>query len=225
MTLKNQEEMFLIRIISLLILLNIHSVIHSQKVAPRFFFSEKILSEKVDSLELAFSTNKLLYEKFKLPTLVALSYYPELSDTKIYFKRKKISSTMAAIPKGLNVFRRKGKRKYCIKFNDYPSAEIQADSIPFNAQIGVIGHELANIVEYETKSSLAIIAIGLKYWNKKFKRKFEKATDQRTIEHGLGWQCYDFAVFAFQYKNASAKYLKHKKDIYMSPEEIKQGLD
>jgi len=212
--------MFRILIISIIVLYN--SVVLSQTKAPRFF-SEKILNSKIDSLK-RYSNNKELSAKYELPTLIALSYYPELSDTKIIFKRRKLSSTMAARPKGLNTFRGKKKRKYIILINDTPSAEIPTDSIPFNAQVGVIGHELAHIVEYEAKSSWKILGIAFKYGNKKFKSEFERATDQRTIDHGLGWQCYDFAVFAFQYKNASDNYKEHKKRTYMGPEEIKNAI-
>ena len=120
----------------------------SQQKAPRFF-SEIIMSKQIDTLRYQFSDNKLFYEKYELQTLIALSFYPELEDTKISFRRRELNSTMAARPKGIEVFRSKGKRHYIIYINDFPSVKIPPDSIAFNALVGILGHELAHILEYE----------------------------------------------------------------------------
>ena len=192
----------------------------AQQKAPRLF-SEMIMSQQIDTLRFQYSNNKFLYEKYELQTLIALSFYPELKNTKISFKRRELKTTMAARPKGIEVFRGKGKRHYIIYINDFPSAEVSPDSISFNAQVGVIGHELAHIVDYEQVSSLKMLYIGISYFNKKFKRKFERATDLRTINHGLLWQSYDFALYVHNSKNAPAEYITYKKEFYMSPKEIK----
>ena len=193
----------------------------AQQKAPRLF-SKIIMSQQIDTLRSQFSNNKFLYEKYELQTLVALSFYPELKKTKISFRRRELKTTMVARPKGIEVFRGKGKRHYIIYINDFPSVKVSPDSVSFNAQIGVIGHELAHIVDYEKTSSLKIFYIGLSYFNKKFRAKFERATDLRTINHGLLWQCYDFALYVHNSKNAPAEYITYKKKFYMSPKEIKE---
>jgi hypothetical protein len=193
----------------------------AQQKAPRLF-SAIIMSQQIDTLRSQFSNNKFLYEKYELQTLVALSFYPELKNTKISFRRSELKTTMVARPKGMNVFRGKGKRHYIIYINDFPTAKISPDSVSFNAQIGVIGHELAHLVEYENTSSLKMLYVGLSYFNKKFRAKFERATDLRTINHGLLWQCYDFALYVHNSKNAPAEYITYKKKFYMSPKEIKE---
>ena len=180
------------------------------------------MSQQIDTLRSQFSNNKFLYEKYELQTLVALSFYPELKNTKISFRRRELKTTMVARPKGIEVFRGKGKRHYIIYINDFPSVKVSPDSVSFNAQIGVIGHELAHIVDYEKTSSLKIFYIGLSYFNKTFRAKFERATDLRTINHGLLWQCYDFALYVHNSKNAPAEYITYKKKFYMSPKEIKE---
>ena len=192
----------------------------AQQKAPRLF-SKIIMSQQIDTLRSQFSNNKFLYEKYELQTLIALSFYPELKNTKISFRRKELKTTMAARPKGIEIFRVKGKRHYIIYINDFPSAKVSPDSVSFNAQVGIIGHELAHIVEYEKFSSLKIVYVGLSYFNKKFKTKFERATDLRTINHGLLWQCYDFALYVHNNKNTPAEHITYKKQFYMSPEEIK----
>ncbi len=192
----------------------------AQQQAPRLF-SEIIMSQQIDTLRSQFSKNKLLYEKYELQTLIALSFYPELQKTKISFRRRELKTTMAARPKGIEIFRSKGKRHYIIYINDFPSVKVSPDSVSFNAQVGIIGHELAHIAEYAQISSLKIVYVGLSYFNKKFKAKFERATDLRTINHGLLWQCYDFALYVHKSKNTPAEYITYKKQFYMSPEEIK----
>ena len=193
----------------------------AQQQAPRLF-SKLIMSNQIDTLRSQFSNNKFFYEKYELQTLVALSFYPELKNTKISFKRRELKTTMVARPKGINVFRAKGKRHYIIYINDYPSSKVSPDSVSFNAQIGVIGHELAHLVDYEQTSSLKMLIVGFSYLNKKFRTKFERATDLRTINHGLLWQCYDFALYVHNSKNAPAEYITYKKKFYMNPNEIKE---
>ena len=180
------------------------------------------MSQQIDTLRSQFNNNKFFYEKYELQTLVALSFYPELKDTEISFRRRKLKTTMVARPKGMNVFRGKGKRHYIIYINDFPSAKISPDSVSFNAQIGVIGHELAHLVEYQNISSLKMLYVGLSYFNKKFRAKFERATDLRTINHGLLWQCYDFALHVHNNSIAPTEYINYKKNFYMSPKEIKE---
>ena len=193
----------------------------AQQQAPRLF-SDVIMSQQIDTLRLQFNNNKFFYEKYELQTLVALSFYPELKDTEISFRRRKLKTTMVARPKGMNVFRGKGKRHYIIYINDFPSAKISPDSVSFNAQIGVIGHELAHLVDYENISSFKILYAGLSYLNKKFRAQFERATDLRTINHGLLWQCYDFALHVHNNSIAPTEYINYKKNFYMSPKEIKE---
>ena len=193
----------------------------AQQQAPRLF-SKLIMSNQIDTLRSQFNNNKFLYEKYELQTLIALSYFPELKNTKISFRRREFRTTMAARPKGIEVFRAKGKRHYIIYINDYPSSKVSPDSVSFNAQIGVIGHELAHLVDYEQTSSLKMLIVGFSYLNKKFRTKFERATDLRTINHGLLWQCYDFALYVHNSSVAPTEYINYKKKFYMSPKEIKE---
>ena len=190
--------------------------------APRLYDDIKWTSKK-DSLKKTV-TNKEIMAVYELETYMALMHYPELKDTKITIKSKDLNSTMVARPKGLNVFRRKGKRKYIIYINNTPSVKVPVDSVSFNAKIGVIGHELGHVLDYDNKSSLRIIFNGFGYSNKKFRAKFERATDQRTIDHGLGWQCRDWSYYVYHYKNTPPEYLEYKKKIYMSWEEIEKQL-
>ncbi len=198
-------------------------IIGQRVVAPRLY-SEIKLQPKKDSLMQSVGKNKEFLVGYDLISLVALTHFPELKDAKILFKSKSINSTMQAKPKGLNVFRRKGKRKYVVIINTI-NPKVPLDSISFNAKIGVLGHELAHIIDYESKNFWQIIGIGLRYGNKKYRAKFERATDQRTLDYGLKWQSYDFSTYVFKYNQNNTKYLEYKKKVYMTPEEILLQLD
>jgi hypothetical protein len=192
-------------------------------VAPRLY-SEIKLQPKIDSLIKENGTNKEFLKGYELISLVALMHFPELKDTKIVFKSKSINSTMQAKPKGLNILRRKGKRKYVVIINTI-NPKVPLDSISFNAKIGVLGHELAHIIDYENKNTWQIIGIGLRYGNKNYRAKFERATDQRTLDAGLKWQIYDFSTYIFKYNQNNPKYLEYKKKVYMTPDDILLQLD
>ncbi|CAG5076878.1 peptide chain release factor-like protein [Parvicella tangerina] len=209
--------------IALLVALSINAF-GQELQAPRLY-SEVIWAAKIDSLRKAVGEHKTFIPEYELASLVALMHYPELKDTKIEFKTKSLSSTMAARPKGLNVFRRKGKRLYVVIINNTEDVKVPVDSVSFNAKVGVIGHELAHILDYESKCSLRVMGNGIGYSSKKFRARFERATDQRTIDHGLGWQCYDWSHYVYHYKHTPKEYLEYKKKTYMSYEEIQEQLN
>ena len=68
-------------------------------------------------------------------------------------------------------------------------------NLPFNSQVGVIGHELSHTVYYLNRNFVQITGVGIHYFFPKFRGRFEKDTDIRTINHGMGWLLYDFAKF------------------------------
>ena len=86
------------------------------------------------------------------------------------------------------------------------------------------GMKNVHIVDYETKSSLSILGNGIGYVSHNFRRKFETATDQRTIDHGLGWQAFDWSFFVYHYKNVPQDYLDYKKSIYMGYDSIEKQI-
>ena len=107
----------------------------------------------IDSLEQNFGQEKVFVPRYKTASLVALSYYPELKETDIEFVHQKLTTTLAARPRMGSVFKKAGKRRYQIFINNHESCEIPLHAAPFNAQVGVIGHELAHIVDYEKRST------------------------------------------------------------------------
>lgn len=181
----------------------------------------------VRSIDAAFSSNNNYFTiegvpaKYANQFKIASSFYPELLNCKVQLEFKKISTTMVAQPKMNSIFG--GKHNYTLAINTFGAFEgILFQDIPFNAQIGLICHELAHVLDYENKKSAQIISTGLKYLTKKGKHNYEKFIDYLTIKKGLGWQLYDWAKYAMYDSKATDEYKQFKKDTYMEPEEIEQ---
>ncbi len=180
--------------------------------------------EQRDSLISALGENKIFVEEFLNPTLIALSYYPELRDTPIEFKLSKERTTMAARPVPMSMLL---KRRYIILINDDEDFEgIHLGQVPLNAQVGIIGHELAHIADYENQNFFGVMGTLLRYSSASRKALFERQIDKATIERGLGWQLHDWAEFSLDAANSSTpEYIEFKRKHYLAPDEIVQYID
>lgn len=165
--------------------------------------------------------------QYKDAAFVALTYFPQLKNTTIVFKEAKIKTTMSARPVFASLFKKKNSRKYIIRINNcyHTKGKITLDEVPFNAQIGVIGHELAHIDDYAKRNFIGIIQRGLSYFSKKSKARFEKEIDLCTLRSGLGQHLYSWAKFVLHESDASKKYVLFKKRTYLTPEEITSYLE
>jgi hypothetical protein len=181
---------------------------------------------KVDSLSILYSNQKDIIQDHKLATLLALSYYPELKDTRIEFKKSKIKTTLNVRPTIMSLlFRTKDNRLYRIRINNQvKDSIIDFNIIPFNAKIGLLGHELSHIKDYSQKNIFGIIKRLVSYSNQKTKSEYEKEIDLMTIEKGLGWQLYDWSHYVLNKSNAKTKYKTFKKEIYLSPKQIESQI-
>lgn len=184
-----------------------------------------------------YRTNKKIPEEIAPQVLTALSYYPELKDAKIIFRLKKRKTPLTSRPRIFSVFRGKKKRAYVITISSETKkylAPILFSRLPYNAQVGVIGHEIGHIVEYKEKSSLQLIRLSFKLFNSDFVDSFEFNTDQRTIEHGLGYQLLDWSIFVrkalgiIEWKGASEDLatgnLPEVNQRYMNPKTIRTQI-
>ena len=164
-----------------------------------------------------------MLQELELQSLIALSYYPNLKDINIRFQYSNISTTMQCRPTFCSVFKKAKHREYIIYVNNNKKFEGGTiDSVPFNAQIGIISHELAHVVDYEKLTSYGIIKRGLSYLTLKTKSKYEYYIDEICIKEGLGWQLYDWSDFELNRSKATRRYKEFKRKIYMSPFQIEQ---
>jgi len=185
----------------------------------------------------AFERNKKIPEELKQQALTALSFYPELVDTKIIFRIKKRKTPLTSRPRISNVFKAKKNRTYIITVSseakDYLSP-ILFSNLPYNAQVGVLGHEIGHVIEYKSKSSFQLIGLSFKLFNSAFVDSFEFNTDKRTVEHGLGYQLLDWSTYVrkalgiVEWKGASEALSEGNKpeasQRYMNPETIEKYI-
>ena len=195
----------------------------TEKETKRIFLDSYTVTQ-IDSLRGIYAKNKELPLGYELQTLLALTYYPEFINMPIKFIKKDIKTTMACQP-DIQYILKTGKRAYIIFIDTDKKGEgIELSEVPFNAQIGVIGHELAHIIDYESKNTLELVSTGVGYLFGSYKHHLEHTVDGITIKRGLGWQLRDWADFAMNQSAASDQYKTFKKEIYMHPEEIEKQL-
>lgn len=175
------------------------------------------LDYNVDSLKRVYGNKKKILTEYELPSLLALSYYPELENDFITFKYGTIKSTAISTMTFLSVFKKKEKH-YVIVFNDNKSTTgILLSQVPLNAQVALIAHELAHVVDFKTRNFLGMASWGISYLSAKQRTKIEKSADEMVIKRGLGMELYDWIDYVLNHSTADKQYLEMKRKIYLSP--------
>ncbi len=153
---------------------------------------------RYDQLLAEFGRNKELPAGYELQTLLALSHFPELKEVRIRFIYDDVDIPLSSRPYWASMLRSARNRTYLVVIDSHRDGGRQSLLVknqPFNAQVGIIGHELAHTVYYLDRSFFAIAADALCQLDRDCRVRFERATDIRLIEYGLGWQRYDHAAF------------------------------
>ncbi len=126
------------------------------------------------------------------------------------------------------LLRKRDQRTYRVIISDKSLPQMESvllKNLPFNAQIAIIGHELAHAAEYQTLNSYELMYTGVLYVWGSFRASMEKGTDRRTIEHGLGWQLLEYAEHVREASGSNKKQIEFMDKFYMNPEEISVALD
>lgn len=164
---------------------------------------------------------------FEEEVIDVLKHYPELKDTYIEFKYKRLPDAIMQTQPTLFslIFRKKNHRRYKIYINILPSIDAPLEDFPKNVIKGILAHEFAHICYYLQRSNLGLIVDFLRYpVNCPFKKEFERNTDIIAIQHGLG----KYLKEAWQYTGFDAPLsdvMKAKKRFYyLSPLEIEKQM-
>ncbi len=178
-----------------------------------------------DDLLAEFGQFKQLPKEFELQALLALSHYPELKQAKIKFIVADVSIPLSSRPHWSSMLRSAKNRNYQVIIDselEGPRDVLLLKNQPFNAQVGIIGHELAHTAYYLNRSFFGILSDALCQFSE-CRIEFERATDRRLIDYGLGWQRYDHASFVrrrFASNLSSANTTQGGGGAYMSPAEL-----
>lgn len=173
----------------------------------------------------------IIPRKIEREVLIALSYYPELSNTNIHFKFKDNikKSTMQARPTWDSLFKSKNNRKYVILISEkfkISNEELLTINVPSDVLIGWIGHELGHIMDYRERSRLGLIFFGIKYlFSSSYIKEAETAADTYAVINGMGEYILKTKNFILKKADIPQSYKERIKKYYLSPEEIMVLID
>ena len=214
------KNIIIIHLIFLAFLSQTHAQVLPQKeITPAF-----IATHFNDSLLL----NKQMDSTFKQQISGALMFYPELKYIKIKFKVKKAIVPLSARPRVWATFQKPKNRKYLIIISSASIGKLEPillKNLSFNAQVGVLGHEISHISDFNQRRGLYFIKLLFMQFSKKAMDIFENNTDRRTIEHGLGYQLLAWSTevrhnLKIKEWGGAAKNGIQERERYMSPKTI-----
>jgi hypothetical protein len=181
----------------------------------------------LDSLRAIIGYNKRLPEGFEIAGAIACSAFPQLKDVSIEMILIPGGAPMEATPVISSLFSLIGKRRYQIMLNDEQKSyfdPILLRSLPFDAQVGILAHELGHIVYYEDLNIFAFAKWGLMYLiSDDFRATHERSTDLMPLYHGLGNQIYQYAYYV-RYDPSCRDFYRNGKDFmdkyYLTDQEL-----
>ncbi len=185
-----------------------------------------------DSVQTFVGNKKVLPKNFEKAALLALAHYPQLKNVPVIFELNDESAPMEATFVFGSLFGI-GERKYRIRLNIGSNTgldEILLYSLPFDAQVGILAHELGHVVYYDQLNLFQIAKWGIMYLiDEDFRSTHERSTDLMPIYHGLGWQIYDYAYYIRHddstknlYENFGSAFIDK---YYLTDKEIKKVMD
>lgn len=190
-----------------------------------------ITSEYDNDLYLTYNNKKKFPDVIKKQVLIALSFYPELENRHIAFRFRKRTTPLSSRPRLFSLFKKKKNRRYVITISTKTISRLDPilfANLPYNAQIGVLGHEIGHVFEYNQKTNLQIMGLAFKLLNSNYVNGFEFNTDRIVIEHGLGHQLYDWSSYVLKALNIEewkgASNTSSTDQRYMNPETIKKEI-
>ena len=185
----------------------------------------------LDSLIAIIGSNKGLPEGFKVAAAIAYSAYPQLKDVNIDMI---LTEDGAPMESNLNIWSLFGPRKnreYRILLNDAQHSSFEPillRSLPFDAQVGILAHELGHVVYYHELNVFQFGKWGLSYLrDDAFRASHERTTDLMPVYHGLGSQIYQYAYFVRYDPSCVAFYEKGKgfmDKYYMTDKELWEAI-
>lgn len=153
----------------------------------------------LDSLKAIIGANKGLPKGFEVAAAIAYTAFPELKDVKIDMILTQGGAPMESTADIPSLLGPRKNRRYRVLLNDDPDSyfkPILLRSLPFDAQVGILAHELGHVVYYHELNTFAFGKWGLMYLtDDDFRASHERTTDLMPVYHGLGSQIWQYAYF------------------------------
>ncbi len=185
-----------------------------------------------EKLKMEFGENKEMPPQYEKQILYALSYFPELVDTKIKFRIMKSKKGIIDTRPTMGGLLRKGsKRKYLVTMYDSIDGRTlpQFSNAGVNGQVGIVGHELSHIISFKNSTGPGLAGLAIAHISARFMDRYENNTDRVNVERGLGyqliaWKQYLDKGFKAMRLNDSPQVKKPERERYMSVEQIQQVM-
>ncbi|WP_132219338.1 hypothetical protein [Mariniflexile fucanivorans] len=174
-----------------------HNDLKAQEIVESFY-QDSLTNGEFSNLKSEFGNHKTVIADYEKQMLIALSYFPELKDVKIVFRLRNRKTPLATRPTFFSMFCSAKKRTYVITISKKSTNYLNTiifKNLNYNAQIGVLGHELSHISDYLNKGFGKMVVIAkneLLSPTEVDKREFN--TDLDCINHGLGFQLLDWSI-------------------------------
>ena len=197
------------------------------------FTPDSFSDDYITDLKREFGRYKQYPQEYEKQVLIALSYYPEIKNTPIHFRIRAKRTPLATRSSWAGLLKSMKKRGYVITISDDTEDMLMPllyQNLPFNAQVGVIGHELGHIVDFSSMNTLKILKHAARNISSKYVDHFEFRTDSICIAHGLGYQLLAWSSYVRQtmHKNnwdgADNVHKPMMRERYMNPSTIRQKI-
>jgi hypothetical protein len=231
-----------ISLIILLLILLLAATIALQHVDPKqkmptvetYSFDDTLANHAydLDSLKAIIGDNKGLPRGFEIAGAIAYSAFPELKNVNIDMILTQEGAPMESTPVIGSLFGPRKNRRYHILLNDAHNSffdPILLRSLPFDAQVGILAHELGHVVYYNELNIFQFGKWGLMYLqDDEFRATHERSTDLMPAYHGLGSQLYQYAYFV-RYDPTCKAFYDQEKDFmdkyYLTDKELLESID
>jgi len=178
------------------------------------------------------ANNKSIPSDILTQTSIALAFFPELKNVKISFEYKPGGAALETMPSFWSIFMRPEKRTYHITISTQTLElfePILLKNLSFDAQVGVLGHELSHVFDFQQYNFWKFIVHAVKYtFNSAYGDGFEYNTDMICIQHGLGFQLWAWSRDTRQKLDLKKLAEKYKIDLtrerYMHPQSIEKAM-
>ena len=197
---------------------------------PRYLSSS---SFDLDSLKQVVGDDKGLPQGFELPALIAYSAYPELDSVNVKMILTQSGAPMEASFNIWTLFGSRSERAYEVLLNNAQNTgfdEILLRSLPLDAQVGILAHELGHVVYYHQLTTLQIAKWGIMYLvSSDFRARHERSTDLMPVYRGLASQIYQYAYYVRHDPSCRLLFEQFGAEFankyYMSDEELSEYLE
>lgn len=199
------------------------------QLSRKTFIADSLSNDYFTELKKEFGNKKQYPPQFEKQILIALSFYPELKNTPILFRSRVRHSIAVTRPTWAGVFESLKKRHYVVTISNSTETMLMPilfTQLSFNAQVGLIGHELGHIVQYAEKNTAQLVKYVVNNVSSKYIDRFEYHADSICIAHGLGYQLLEWSSFVRQTMNTENwcgpdyAHRQKKRERYMNPSTI-----